>query len=153
MKWTRTWKLNNPKEGRGGRLHPPEQEACLSLFYLNNSWKFFAGNALLLARPSITGRHLHHHHLDYCTCGLHILSRGHDGSPLGEVGRGGRLSGGKNAEEKWMWPWASTSTWTVRRVSPRGFSSRRKRERGSRHFIDPWNRSTTKILSNTSSTG
>lgn len=31
MKWTWTWKLNNPKEGRGGRLHPPEQEACLSL--------------------------------------------------------------------------------------------------------------------------
>lgn len=70
-----------------------------------------------------------------------------------EAEGGGRLSGGKNAEEKWMWPWASTSTWTVRRVSPRGFSSRRGRKRESRHFIDPWNRSTTKILSNTSSTG
>ena len=126
MKWTWTWKLNNPKEGRGGRLHPPEQEACLSLL----SQQFLE----VFRRER-------------------ILSRGHDGSPLGEVGRGGRLSGGKNAEEKWMWPWASTSTWTVRRVSPRGFSSRRKRERGSRHFIDPWNRSTTKILSNTSSTG
>lgn len=101
--------------------------------------KFFAGNAVLLARPSITGRHLHHHHhqhrLDVYLWVTRFKPRAGVTMALpweSERERGrGRLSGGKNAEEKWMWPWASTSTWTVRRVSPRGFSSRRKRERES----------------------
>lgn len=152
MKWTRTWKLNNPKEGRGGRLHPPEQEACLSLFYLNNSWKFFAGNALLLARPSITGRHLHHHHLDYCTYGLHILSRGHDGSPLGERERGTVVRWQKCRRKVDVAVGFHFDVDGQTCVASRIFFER-ERERGSRHFIDPWNRSTTKILSNTSSTG
>lgn len=153
MKWTWTWKLNNPKEGRGGRLHPPEQEACLSLL----SQQFLE---VFRRERAAFGASIHHRStsppppprllylwVTHFKPGPRWLSPGREGEGDGcqvakmqkksGCGRGLPLRRGRS---------------DVCRLED-FLRGERERERGSRHFIDPWNRSTTKILSNTSSTG
>lgn len=138
-------------------FQPATVSSCLSI---STILEVFTGNALLLAlgRPSITGRH-----------GLLSVAsprrlpidfkrereREREWVAMALLWERKRLSAGKNAEEKWMCPRALPLTTWPRRAGRTCVASRISSRRFAIDFelIDPRNRSTTRILSNTSSTG
>lgn len=139
---------------------PAKEEAWfVSLFYLNNSWSFSQGTRCFwrvhpspvdISTTTTTST------VSTCTYGLHVLSR-EPGPRWLSPGRVRERGEGDGCQVAKMQKKSGCGRGLPLR---RGRSDvcrledflRGERERES-HFIDPWNRSTTKILSNTSSTG